>query len=59
MGSGRRLEIPIFKGEDAYGWLVRVERYFYLNGVRMRDTLDDVVLAMEDKTFNWYQWWEE
>src|SRR4051812_31341502 len=22
MGSRRRLEIPIFKGEDAYGWLV-------------------------------------
>lgn len=34
-GSRQRLEIPIFKGEDAYGWLVRVERYFQLNGVRV------------------------
>lgn len=59
LGSKRRLEIPIFKGEDAYGWLVRVERYFHLNGVKVRDKLDAVVLAMEDKALNWYQWWEE
>lgn len=59
MGSRRKLEIPIFKGEDTYGWLVRVERYFRLNGVRMRDKLDAVVLDMEDKALSWYQWWEE
>ncbi|CAI8612716.1 unnamed protein product [Vicia faba] len=52
MGSRRRLEIPIFKGEDTYGWYVRVERYFNLNGVRVRDKLDAVVLAMEDKALN-------
>ncbi|KAI5420053.1 hypothetical protein KIW84_044011 [Lathyrus oleraceus] len=51
-GSRRRLEIPIFKGEDAYGWLVRIERYFHLNGVRVRDKLEAVVLAMEDKALN-------
>ncbi|GAU48626.1 hypothetical protein TSUD_405850 [Trifolium subterraneum] len=58
-GSRRRLEIPIFKGEDAYGWLVRVERYFRLNGVRVQDKVDAVVLAMEEKALNWFQWWEE
>ncbi|MCI34501.1 hypothetical protein A2U01_0055721, partial [Trifolium medium] len=34
---------------DAYGWLVRVERYFRLNEVRMQDKVDTVVLAMEEK----------
>ncbi|GAU47870.1 hypothetical protein TSUD_404410 [Trifolium subterraneum] len=58
-GSRRRLEIPIFKGEDAYGWLVRVERYFRLNEVRVQDKVDAVVLAMEEKALNWFQWWEE
>lgn len=24
-GSRRKLDIPVFKGEDAYGWLVRIE----------------------------------
>ncbi|KAI5444494.1 variant 2, tripeptidyl-peptidase II Tpp2 [Lathyrus oleraceus] len=55
----RRLEIPIFKGEDAYGWLVRVERYFRLHEIRTQDKVDAVVLAMEDRALNWFQWWEE
>ncbi|PNX56649.1 hypothetical protein L195_g058311, partial [Trifolium pratense] len=58
-GGRRCLEIPVFKGEDAYGWLVRIERYFRLNGVRTQDKVDAVILAMEDKALNWFQWWEE
>ncbi|XP_058755088.1 uncharacterized protein LOC131628242 [Vicia villosa] len=58
-GSRRRLEIPLFKGEDAYGWLVKIERYFLLNEVRTKDKLDVAMMAMEDRALNWYQWWEE
>ncbi|PNX62188.1 hypothetical protein L195_g061033, partial [Trifolium pratense] len=58
-GGRRRLEFPIFKEDDVYGWLVRVERYFRLNEVRMQDKVDTVVLAMEEKSLNWFQWWEE
>jgi uncharacterized coiled-coil protein SlyX len=58
-GGKRRLEIPVFKGEDAYGRLVRIERYFRLNEVCVHDKMDAVVLAMEDKALIWCQWWEE
>ncbi|MCI64544.1 1-phosphatidylinositol-3-phosphate 5-kinase-like protein, partial [Trifolium medium] len=58
-GGRKRLEIPIFKGDDAYGWFVRVECYFRLNEVCMQDKVDMVVLAMEEKALNWFQWWEE
>ncbi|CAJ2638342.1 unnamed protein product [Trifolium pratense] len=58
-GHRRKLEIPIFKGDDAYGWLVRIERYFRLNEVRVRDKLDAAVIALEDKALNWFVWWEE
>lgn len=57
--GGRKLKIPIFRGEDAYGWIVRAERYFKLNVVDEEDKLDVVVIALEDKALNWYQWWEE
>ncbi|XP_024018362.1 uncharacterized protein LOC112090683 [Morus notabilis] len=30
---GRRLELPIFQGDDPYGWVFRAERYFAINGV--------------------------
>lgn len=58
-GSRRRLEVPVFKGEDVYGWLVRVERYFRLNEIRTQDKVDAVVLALEEKSLNWFQWWKE
>ncbi|MCI25447.1 hypothetical protein A2U01_0046638, partial [Trifolium medium] len=48
------VEQILFKGEDAYGWLVRIERY-RLNGVHTQDKVDAVILAMEDKALNWFQ----
>ncbi|MCI08211.1 hypothetical protein A2U01_0029286, partial [Trifolium medium] len=58
-GNRRKLEIPIFKGDDAFGWLVRIERYFRLNGVRVHEKLDAAVIALEEKALHWFQWWEE
>lgn len=58
-GGRRKLEIPVFKGDDAHGWLVRVERYFRVNQVREAEKLDAVVIALEERALNWFQWWEE
>jgi len=57
--GGRKLKIPIFRGDDAYGWIVRAERYFKLNMVHDDEKLDAVVIALEDKALSWFQWWEE
>lgn len=57
--GGRKLDVPVFNGDDAYGWLVRVERYFRLNAVREGEQLDAIVIALEGRALNWYQWWEE
>jgi len=29
----RRLELPLFSGDNPYGWLNRAERYFHFNGI--------------------------
>lgn len=29
----RKLELPLFNGEDLYGWVFRVERYFQFNNI--------------------------
>lgn len=57
--GGRQLEIPVFNGDEVYGWIVNIERYFKMNAVREEERLDAVVLALEDLALNWYQWWEE
>ncbi|KAJ1433421.1 hypothetical protein SESBI_05947 [Sesbania bispinosa] len=53
----RKLEIPLFSGDDAYGWVNRVERYFNLKGVLEQERLQAVMVAMEGKTLSWFRWW--
>ena len=50
----RRLEIPLHSGEDAFGWLLRVERYFKINGVPDADKLEMALVAMEGAALNWF-----
>lgn len=57
--GGRKLQIPIFRGDDAYGWIVRAERYFKLNLVYEDEKLDAVLIALVNKALSWYQWWTE
>ena len=55
----RRLELPIFSGDDAYGWLIRVDRYFKVNGVKDDERLDSILVTLEGRALVWYQWWED
>ena len=55
----RKMDLPIFSGADAYGWLVRVERYFRVAQIGPRDRLDLALVAMEGEALTWYEWWEE
>ncbi|KAH1244888.1 hypothetical protein GmHk_06G015374 [Glycine max] len=54
----RNLEMPIFDGEDAMGWLTKIERYFRLRAVREEDKLEAVMVAMDEEALGWFQWWE-
>ncbi|KAJ1379359.1 Retrotransposon gag domain [Sesbania bispinosa] len=54
----RKLDIPLFSGYDAYGWVNRVERYFNLKGVMEQERLQVVMVAMEGRALTWFQWWE-
>ncbi|RDY09955.1 hypothetical protein CR513_05601, partial [Mucuna pruriens] len=43
--SGRRFNIPMFSGEDAYVWINKVERNFYLNSMGERERLQAVMFG--------------
>ncbi|CAL0306354.1 unnamed protein product [Lupinus luteus] len=53
----RKLEIPIFSGDDAYGWTNKLERYFMLKGVDDGEKLQATLMALEGKALSCYQWW--
>ncbi|KAI0507250.1 hypothetical protein KFK09_013372 [Dendrobium nobile] len=54
----RKLKVPVFEGEDAYGWIYRVERYFAVNGVTEEEKLMAVPICLEGKSLAWFQWIE-
>ena len=56
--SWRKLEIPVFVGEDAFGWTHKLERYFNLKGVTDEERMQATMVALEGKALSWFQWWE-
>ncbi|CAH9067743.1 unnamed protein product [Cuscuta epithymum] len=56
--TGRKIDMPIFNGEDVCGWLLRMNCYFRLNNTEEEDKIDVAVVAMEDQALSWFQWWE-
>ncbi|KAF7802354.1 Retrotransposable element Tf2 [Senna tora] len=54
----RKLELPLFDGDDAVGWLFRVERYFSINRMKDEDKLEAMAVCLEGRALNWLQWIE-
>lgn len=52
----RRLELPLFDGEDLVGWTFKLERFFNVNGVFETERLD--AMGLEGKALNLFQWLE-
>lgn len=53
--SFRKLDMPLFCGEDPLGWIFRVERYFKVNRVAEKEKLDAALLCFEQRALNWVQ----
>ncbi|XP_022638797.1 uncharacterized protein LOC111242018 [Vigna radiata var. radiata] len=54
----RKLDIPVFTGDEVYGCTNRLERYFRLREVSEEERMQALMLALEGKALNWFQWWE-
>ncbi|GJT57275.1 hypothetical protein Tco_0992329 [Tanacetum coccineum] len=54
----RKLKISMFEGEDAYGWIYRVEWYFEIQGLPQQEQLRAAALCMEGEALSWYRWSE-
>ncbi|XP_010270441.1 PREDICTED: uncharacterized protein LOC104606771 [Nelumbo nucifera] len=52
----RKLELPIFYGENPDGWLFRAERYFEINGLLPAECLRAAVVCLEGDALVWYYW---
>ncbi|XP_031279870.1 uncharacterized protein LOC116138295 [Pistacia vera] len=53
-----KLELPIFNGEDPYGWFFRADRYFTINRYQETKVVEAAAVCMEGRALSWYQWVE-
>ncbi|KAL4562182.1 hypothetical protein LXL04_034378 [Taraxacum kok-saghyz] len=51
----RKLKAPVFDGEEPYGWIYRVERYFEIHGIKGRDQLRAAAICMDRAALAWYR----
>lgn len=58
VGRYRKLELPVFTGEDPLGWFCRAERYFHINAIPETERLEAAIVCLEGKALNLYQWVE-
>lgn len=54
----KRLELPVFNGEDPYGWTFKADRYFNINRYEAAERVEATAVCMEGRSLNWYQWVE-
>nr|KAJ0228165.1 hypothetical protein LSAT_V11C100046520 [Lactuca sativa] len=52
----RKLDMPLFDGENPDGWILRAERYFNFYRLSEADKMEAAVVALEGDALLWYQW---
>lgn len=52
----RKLDMPLFDGQDPDGWILRVERYFSFYRLNEEEKMEAAVVGMEGEALSWYQW---
>ena len=61
-GDGNKLkkvEMPIFNGDDPDSWLFRAERYFQIHKLTDFEKMTVATISFEGPTLNWYRSQEE
>ena len=52
--------MPLFEGEDAFGWVYKVEGFFEIQGlVSSTEKLRAAILCLEGQVLAWYHWNEQ
>jgi len=59
LGGNRRVELPVFDGDDVNEWLVRIERYFQVAQIATNDKVEYAAMALTGKALTWFEWWED
>lgn len=54
----KKVEMPIFFGDDPDSWLFRVEWYFEIHRLSDEEKMTVTVISFDGATLKWYRWVE-
>ena len=54
--GSRRVEMPVFMGENPDGWIFRANRYFAMYGLTEEEKLVTVAMSLDGDALSLYQW---
>lgn len=52
----KKLDLPIFSGENPDGWIMQAERYFHFYGLSEEEIMEAAVVSLAGKALAWFQW---
>ncbi|XP_062088454.1 uncharacterized protein LOC133795014 [Humulus lupulus] len=52
----RKIELPVYTGDDQDDWTYRAERYFNLQRLSPAEQLEAAVLCLEGVALSWFRW---
>ncbi|XP_047160384.1 uncharacterized protein LOC124830654 [Vigna umbellata] len=55
----RRVDLPVFEGFDAMGWIARAETVFETQGVKEEEKVRRAAISMEGSAGYWFRAWKE
>ncbi|XP_022154744.1 uncharacterized protein LOC111021922 [Momordica charantia] len=54
----KKVEMPVFTGDDPNSWLFRAERYFEINHLSEEEKMTVTIISFEGAAMKWYCWSE-
>lgn len=52
----KKLDLPLFTGENPDGWILRAKRYFKFHRLTEDERMEAAVVAFEGEALLWFQW---
>ncbi|KAF4369344.1 hypothetical protein F8388_019569 [Cannabis sativa] len=52
----RKIELPVYSGDDPDEWTYRVDRYFGLQRLSPAEQLEAAIMCLEGAALNWFRW---
>lgn len=52
----KKLDLPVFVGDDPDGWILQAERYFTFYSLSEKEKVESAIVNLEEAALQWFHW---